>query len=118
MSTYPNLGLTRMSEGQLGAEIVLNSWLRFIDIMLMGRAQDYRATATPPASPAEGDTYIIAAATPSGDWASASQYDIAAYYDAQWVFITPHAGFQIWVVDESKYRVFNGTNWSVGLTPS
>ena len=73
-------------------------------------------TGTTPASPAEGDLYILTG-TVSGVWAtdSASANDLALYYNSQWNYITPpsgKAGLRLWVQDESNIYTWNGSAWT------
>lgn len=87
----------------------MNEALHRIDAVLNNAALD-KDLSTPPASPTEGDTYIVAA-SPTGAWAGkASQL---AYYQQIWRFIVPQAGIKIWVADEAAFYVFNGTAWVI-----
>ena len=70
--------------------------------------------ATPPATPAKGDRYIVAA-TATGDWAT-HEKDIAWCSNATgpvWSFDTPVAGWQTYAIDENRFYKFNGTSWAV-----
>ena len=62
-----------------------------------------------PASPTEGDAYIIAASA-INDW---SGYDanIAHYQDGAWQIITAKTGWLCWVEDESKLYSFSNADW-------
>jgi Protein of unknown function (DUF2793) len=79
--------------------------------------------ATPPGSPSNGDTYVVAA-SPTGLWAG--QANAIAYWavDNQdgpsitpniatgaWEFYTPLAGWQVWDTNTSASWRFNGTAW-------
>ena len=61
----------------------------------------------PPASPADGDRYIVAA-DPTGAWAGQAG-KIAAYQDGAWEFYTPREGWLAWVADEDLLYVHDGT---------
>ena len=64
--------------------------------------------AAPPASPADGVAYIVAA-SPTGAWAG--QAKSIAYYQTGtgWLFITPRTGFRAYAQDEDlDYRYVSG----------
>jgi hypothetical protein len=107
MSSTPNLGIDYMTDGQAGAYIVVNDALNIIDALIQLSIKD-RDLATPPASPANGDRYLVVA-TATGAW-TGQEGKIAAYYDG-WIFITPKEGFSMWVDDEDTRLDFNGSNW-------
>lgn len=72
-----------------------------------------RDLATPPASPAAGDTYIVAA-SPTGAWAGQAG-KVAVWTESAWVFGTPRIGWQAYVEDEQKLTVYKAAGWSVGI---
>jgi hypothetical protein len=63
----------------------------------------------PPGTPAEGDRYIVGA-SPTGAWAGHG-LDIAWYDGAAWQFDNPEEGWFVYVADENKFYLFNGTAW-------
>ncbi len=74
-----------------------------------------RTLTAPPATPADGDTYIPAA-TASGAWAG-HENDIAIW-DATagaWVFYTPRTGWIAYMEAEGKLAAYTGTAWSAGV---
>ncbi|WP_042195858.1 DUF2793 domain-containing protein [Paenibacillus camerounensis] len=70
--------------------------------------KDQNLTA-PPASPLEGDRYIIPAAA-TGIWAGKSS-QIAEYQSAAWVYYPPAVGWTAYVDDEQKIYSWNGSAW-------
>ena len=64
---------------------------------------------TPPASPSEGDRYIIGD-TPTGDWSS-NAGDIAEYDGSEWSYTTPEEGTNLWVDDLNQMRYYTGSDW-------
>lgn len=66
-----------------------NNLLKLGSIVQLGVLSD--DTVDPPASPSEGDRYIIPAGA-TGDW-SGQDGDVAIYVDGQWVFYTPNNGW-------------------------
>lgn len=64
---------------------------------------------TPPASPQDGDAYLIGAA-PAGAW-SGYAYKIAACLDGAWRFYTPCNGLTAYVLPTNKLIVFTPSGW-------
>jgi hypothetical protein len=111
MTTTPRLGLEEMSSTQTEKFALTNAnWLR-LDVLTGGPLVIDRDLAAPPGSPANGDTYIVAAAA-TGAWAT-HENDIAYFdvTDGVWKFITPPNVFFAYVVDEADTVVWNGTAW-------
>ncbi|RAV19719.1 DUF2793 domain-containing protein [Paenibacillus contaminans] len=65
--------------------------------------------ATPPASPAAKDRYIVGA-SPTGVW-TGKVNNIAEWTGSAWSFIAPTTGMTCIVDDESKQYTYNGTSW-------
>ncbi len=107
MVTTPHLGLTLVEQAQAQKEVTVNMALMRLDAVLNSYAKDKDLT-TPPSSPLEGDVYIIAA-SPTGDWTGHTGH--ITYFNQIWRFITPLAGFSIWVADEACFYDFDGTLW-------
>ena len=109
MDFSPNLLLPYLAAAQAQKHVTLNEALRLLDALVQLVFQS-RALAAPPASPANGARYIVAAA-PTGAW-SGNAGAIAAWQDGAWAFLTPRAGWLAWIVDEAAAVVFNGIAWS------
>lgn len=101
----PNWGITNLSEGQGSAEVTVNT---FVDSVLDFATTFFRvksaSTNAEPASPTNGDCYILTT-TPSGtNWdplaTDANAKKIAYYYNG-WTFypIPTREGFHAWVDD-------------------
>jgi len=109
MTTSPNLALSYLVASQAQKETTHNDAINDLD----GLAQlcvISRVLNTPPASPAEGDTYIVGA-SPTGAWAG--QAGKVALYFAGWRFKTPKTGWLAFARNESKFVVYNGTGWAL-----
>ena len=65
---------------------------------------------TPPTSPVITARYIVAA-TATGAWLG-KEGKIAFVYGSAWAFLTPRAGWRVWVVDEERYYRYTGTAWT------
>jgi hypothetical protein len=114
MTTTPHLGVTLVEQAQAQKEITVNQAFARIDAILNSGAKS-KVVATPPASPAAGDLYIVAA-SPTGDWSG--QAGKLAYFDAIWRFITPMEGMTLWVNDENLLYSYDGTAWVLSNNPT
>lgn len=108
MATTSHVQITLVEQAQAQKEVTVNQALLRIDALLNTGAID-KDLATPPASPAEGDVYIVAAA-PTDAW-DAHEDDIAYFANGGWQFITPNEGMILWVNDEDESYVWDGTAW-------
>jgi len=108
MAVSNNLGFSFIEQSQSQKEITANAALAAIDALLNTGAID-KDLATPPASPASGDLYIVAA-SPTGTWAGKAGQ--IAYYNSGWKFIVPKEGAQAWVKDEDVIYIYNGSAWA------
>ncbi len=106
--TTPNLDLPEISENQSQKYVTHNEALRRIDALCQASIID-KDLATPPVSPADGDSYIVAASG-TGDWASQDD-NIAFYVNGGWEFATPEEGWLCWVRDEDTIYKFN-SGWT------
>lgn len=108
MSNTPVLNLPYLAAGQAQKHVTLNEGLRMLDALVQ-LAVVSRAVANPPATPAEGDRYIVPA-SPGGAWALHGG-TIAAFQDGGWIYFTPRLGWLAWIADEHGMFAFNGTTW-------
>jgi hypothetical protein len=107
MVTTAHIGLTLVEQAQAQKEVTVNTALHRMDALLNTGAKDKDLT-TPPATPAEGNVYIVGA-TPSDAWAGHAGH--IAYFQQIWRFIIPNEGMSIWVDDEDRTLVFDGSAW-------
>lgn len=117
MANTPRLVLPYLVAGQAQKEITHNDALNDVDA-LMQISVINRTTATPPVSPLEGDSYIIAA-SPTGVW-SGNANAVATYYSG-WRIKTAKAGWLAYVQAEGVFYVFDGSSWGLlktNATPS
>jgi hypothetical protein len=106
--TTPRSGLPLLAAAQAQKHVTHNEALLKLDALLFARFLD-RDLAAPPGAPADGDTYLVAAAA-SGAWSD--QDGVIAYaVDGAWRFFPPFAGLVAFVVDEASLVVFDGAAW-------
>ena len=111
--TTPNLALPYIAAAQAQKHVTHNEALDRLDGLVQLSVQDRDLTA-PPASPAEGDRYIVAAGA-TGTWAGWDG-DVTMFSGGAWVRLTPQTGWRAWIDDEGVLLVFDGAAW-IGVTP-
>jgi hypothetical protein len=111
MDDTPNLRMPYIMAAQAQKHITHNEALRVLDCLVQLSVRS-RNQAAPPAAPADGDRYIVAA-SPTGAWAGKGG-KIAAWQDNAWAFAAPAEGWSGWVCDEDKVYVFDGAAWTAG----
>jgi hypothetical protein len=98
---------------QAQKHVTHNEALRILDGLVQLSVLDRDLTA-PPASPADGDRYIVGSGA-TGDWAG-WDLNVALWTDGAWLRLPPRAGWRAWVEDEGLLLVYDGSDW-VGTTP-
>jgi hypothetical protein len=114
MSNSPLLALPYLSAGQAQKHVTHNDALSLLD-GLVQLSVIARNAETPPASPDDGDRYLLGN-TPTGDWAGQGG-TVAIRIAGQWRFATPREGWRCWVADENLLLVFDGGAWIFPPTP-
>ncbi len=109
MVDTPNLGLPYILAAQSQKHVPHNEAIRALDAIVQLSALDRSLTA-PPATPAEGDRYIVAS-SPTGAWSGQAE-KVAAYQDGAWMFYAPKEGWISWVADENIAVAFDGAAWT------
>ena len=109
MTSSTHLKLPFILPSQAQKHITHNEALVALDTLAQLAVLDRDLTA-PPATPAEGDRYLVGPA-PTGDWTGKADH-IAAFDGAIWQFHTPEPGWTAYVVDEDCLAAWNGTAWS------
>lgn len=113
MDQTPNIGLPYIMPSQAQKHVTHNESLGRLDAVVQLSVID-RDLATPPASPADGDRYVVAAA-PTGAW-TGQQDNVAAWQDGAWTFLSPRPGWMAWVADEAALVYWSGTAWDTAAS--
>lgn len=108
MSDTPNLGLPYLDAAQAQKHVTVNEGLRRLDALAQ-LAVESRDLAAPPAAPAEGQRWIVAAGA-TGAWAGHAG-EVAAWQDGGWSFFPPTRGWLAAVVGEPALVMWAGTAW-------
>jgi hypothetical protein len=106
------LRIPYIAAAQAQKHVTHNEGMTLLDTLVQLSVLD-KDLSTPPGSPVEGDTYIVAAEA-TGAWIGWDQR-IARYIDGTWRSYLPGqgdgAGWLAYVIDESTLYVFTGTAW-------
>lgn len=108
MTETPNLALPFLAAAQAQKHVTHNEALLKLDVLVQLAVQDRHLTS-PPAPPAEGAAWIVAAPG-SGAWAGHAG-EVAAFQDDTWTFFPPREGWQAYVRDEDLRVTWSGTAW-------
>ncbi|MEQ1887557.1 MAG: DUF2793 domain-containing protein [Alphaproteobacteria bacterium] len=109
MANSANLALAYLEAAQSQKHVTVNEALSGLDTLVQLSVLD-RDLAAPPASPVEGDRYLVAG-SPTGAWAGQAG-KIAAWQAGAWIFRTPRNGWQAWVADEAAPVFYDGGAWT------
>lgn len=110
MQNTTKLGLAYVAPQQAQKHVTVNEALRRLDMLVQASVKS-RTTAAQPASPADGDAYILPAGKTGADWAMMSNGAVAVFHDGGWTELTPREGWRVWVEAEDEMRVFDGSGW-------
>ncbi|CAJ0861974.1 hypothetical protein R77567_01605 [Ralstonia sp. LMG 32965] len=106
-----NLGLwSGFDPGENGWTPKLNAAFDALDVLVQATVINM-STATPPASPNNGDAYVVAA-SPTGAWAGHAG-QIAACIRNTWAFISARNGWRVNNQADGLSYAFNGSAWVV-----
>jgi len=114
MSNSLRLGLPFLDAAQAQKHVTVNEALALLDMAAGGRVETM-GSATPPATPADGDSHIVPAGA-GGTWAG-HEGKVALCLNGGWDFVLPWAGWRLWVADLSGEVVYDGTAWQVAAQP-
>jgi hypothetical protein len=105
-----NLALPYIEAAQAQKHVTHNEALARLDALVQLAVQD-RDLGAPPASPVDGQCWIVKASpTPTGAWAGHGNH-VAAWQDGAWQFSAARLGWIAYVVDEATLLAWNGSAW-------
>lgn len=109
MTQTDRLGLPLIAAGQAKKEVTHNEGLMALDLVVQASAES-ADLAVPPVAPSAGQCWIVGSGA-SGEWAG-QEGMLAGWTSAGWLFLTPRAGWRIWVQDRQNIAAFDGVDWS------
>ncbi len=111
MTDTAKLGLPLLAPSQAQKHVTVNEALARIDAAAQLTVLS-RVVATPPVTAAEGEAYVVAAASVN-DWAGRDG-QIAVRQNGGWIFLQPRAGWRAFVADEAETLLHDGQAWAAG----
>lgn len=103
----PNMGMPYILPAQAQKHVTHNEALQIIDGIANIVIRESRDT--PPATPVEGDVYLVTPAL-AGEWLGRTGR-LAMWIDGAWLYIAPKDGWCAWFSAESLFKVFDGSAW-------
>lgn len=113
MPATPRFALPLLAVAQAQKEVTHNEALTLLDA-LVHAAVEAGPIATPPASPVEGQCWIVGAA-PTGAWAG-QENAIAIRTGGGWRFASPRAGMIATRLTDGAQLRFDGGAWAAPAT--
>ncbi|CUI01670.1 peptidase G2 autoproteolytic cleavage domain-containing protein [Leisingera aquaemixtae] len=104
----PILALPYLMPSQAQKHVTHNEALQLLDALVQLSVEGFDA-ATPPASPAPGESHALGAA-PQAAWAGHAG-EIAVWQGEGWLFLPPRPGWRAWGLAEAELRVWDGSAW-------
>jgi Protein of unknown function (DUF2793) len=111
--TTPNLSLPLLAAAQAQKHVTVNEALSRLDGLVQLSVISTTLTA-PPASPAEGDRYIVAA-TAAGAW-TGWDASVALFSGGAWLRLVPQTGWSAHDAATSRNLVFDGAAWAAAAS--
>lgn len=109
MSQTDNLSLPFILPSQAQKHVTHNEALLKLDAIVQLSVESQNV-ASPPAVPDDGVRYLVPT-SPSGDFAGQTG-KLAAFQDGVYQFFDPQIGWLCYVVDESNWLYFDGSDWT------
>lgn len=110
--TSPRFDLPLLAAGQAQKEVLHNEALAALDLLVHSVAETIGDDA-PPASPVEGQCWIVGTA-PTGEWAGHAGA-LAGWTAAGWRFMAPVEGMAVWVRASGLLARRGTGDWAVGV---
>ena len=103
--TTPILDMEELAASQSQPHLTINAALRTLEAACNLSA--ISRTATPPGSPVDGDTYLIAPAA-TGAW-SGHDEEVAVLVGGGWHFLAPHGGWVAYNQADNEFLYFDSS---------
>ena len=112
--TSPALALPYLQPAQAQKHVTHNEALRILGAVTQLSVLNAEL-GTPPALPADGDRYIVAA--PGADAWAGQDHNIALWVDESWQFFEPGTGWRADIAGSGETLRFDGTAWVAPAAP-
>jgi hypothetical protein len=110
MSSSSRLGLPYLAAGQAQKHVTVNESLLRLDALTQLTAVS-ATTSTQPASPTDGDIYLLPDGKSGAAWDAMANGALAYYRDGYWEEITPKQGWRCLAIDTEALYVRGGGSW-------
>ncbi|MEM8935470.1 MAG: DUF2793 domain-containing protein [Pseudomonadota bacterium] len=110
MEQSPRLSLSYLAPSQAQKHVTVNESFRRLDQLIQMTVKS-RIVSAQPASPADGDAYLLPASPTGADWSGFSQHSVAAFQDDVWIEFAPSTGLRLWDESDGAWLVFDGVSW-------
>ena len=112
MEQSPRLSLSYVAPNQAQKHVTVNESFRRLDALVQAVIRS-RTETSEPASPVEGDAYVIPSGASGAAWSAYDEGDLAAFQDGAWARIAPFEGLRVWVADDDELVIYDGAAWGV-----
>lgn len=110
----PRLGITYLAPAQAQKHVTVNEALRRLDAVAQLSVKS-ATVVNQPASPHEGDAYILPPGKSGAAWSGFADGSIAVFQDGDWNEIASREGFLAYRADLDQLWVNDGSVWSPTL---
>ena len=110
----PHLLLPFILAAQAQKHVTHNDAIRLLDAIVQLSVLD-RDLTVPPASPIDGDRYIVASGA-TGLWLG-WDLNVTTWVDGVWMRLVPRPGWLAWIADEATCAAWTGTIWKLVGVP-
>lgn len=111
MDASARLGLPYLVAGQMQKHVTVNEALTRLDVLVQTRIAS-RSTTAQPASPTEGDLYVLPDGATGADWSGRAAGDLVRADVSGWTAETPPEGTVALIADEGRVVVRHGGGWT------
>src|SRR5262245_13832203 len=110
MSDTSNLMLPFLAAGQAQKHVTVNESLLRLDALVQLAVVSASTTAQP-ASPTDGQLYVLPAGKTGDDWGAMANGALAYYRDGVWEELAPREGWLAFVKDTDQLLHYSGAAW-------
>lgn len=108
MDQTPRLSLPFIMPGQAQKHVTHNEAIQALDALVQASIES-RSLTEPPASPLEGDCWLVPSGA-TGAWAGHA-HELVSWQAGAWLFLDPAAGWLLYCKADQALLVFDGAAW-------
>jgi len=111
MSQSSRLALPFLAAAQAQKHVTVNESLLRLDALTQASAVS-ATTSAEPASPTDGDIYLLPAGKTGAAWGAMANGALAYWRDGVWEELTPKPGWRLYIEDEDALYARTGAGWA------